>query len=70
MKAEITSAFYRIAIGGTHVVTHYRGEIVDGRTAETAVRAGCAQWLHDLEKKIVAPAETKRKPGRPRKVEQ
>ena len=52
MKAEICSAFYRIAIDGMHIVTYQRGAIVEGRTADAAVRAGCAQWLHDLEKKI------------------
>lgn len=68
MKAEISSAFYRIAIDGMHIVTYQRGAIVEGRTAQAAVFDGCAQWLHDLEKKIEEPTEIKRGRGRPRKA--
>ncbi len=66
-KAKITAPEgYRIAIDGNNVVTFPMGAIVEGRVAQKALEDQAASRMFDkvAEKKIVAPAETKKKFGR------
>lgn len=72
-KAKITlPAGYKCAPQGHTVITIPMGETVTGDIAEWAIGDGAAQRMFNPveEAKIVAPAETKRGRGRPRKATQ
>ena len=68
-RAKITAKEgFMCAPQGHTVVTFAYGEVVEGQVAEWALadRAASA-LLPERETKVEAPAETKRKRGRPRK---